>query len=118
MKVLIQTGRQNVPFFGDAVNIYDLLKSDEDRQVADIIFRQSEIGRPIVGTPAIPADRAAALRTAFVQTMQDPTFLADAAKIGLPIDPMTGAEVSKLFETFFAAPKSIVERAKYVQNQD
>src|SRR5262249_34547303 len=118
LKVLIQTGRQNVPFFGNAVNIYDLLKTDEDKQVADIIFRQSEIGRPIVGTPAMPADRAAALRTAFMKTVTSPAFLADAAKIGLPIDPMTGEDVSKLFETFFAAPKSIVERAKYVQNHD
>ena len=118
MRVLIQLGRQNVPYFGDAVNIYDLLKTDEDKQVADIIFRQSEIGRPIVGPPGIPADRASALRTAFMQTMKDPAFLADAAKIGLPIEPMTGEEVSRLFETFFAAPKSIVDRAKFVQNQD
>jgi len=50
--------------------------------------------------------------------MKDPAFLADAAKIGLPIEPMTGEEVNRLFEIFFAAPKSIVERAKFVQNQD
>jgi tripartite-type tricarboxylate transporter receptor subunit TctC len=118
LKVLIQAGRQNVPFFGDAVNIYDLLKSEEDKQVADIIFRQSEIARPIVGTPAMPPDRTAALRKAFMQTVQDPAFLADAAKIGLPVDPTSGEEVAKLFDTFFAAPKNIIERAKYVQNQD
>src|SRR5215831_11026431 len=38
MRILVQFGRQNVPSFGDAVNLYDLLKSDAEKQVADLIF--------------------------------------------------------------------------------
>jgi hypothetical protein len=41
---------------------------------------------------------------------------ADAQKIGIPIDPMTGEETTQLFESFYAAPKSVVERAKFVMN--
>jgi tripartite-type tricarboxylate transporter receptor subunit TctC len=118
MRILIQFGRRNVPQFGDAVNLYDLLQADTEKQVADIIFRQSEIARPIAGPPGIPADRARALRTAFMQTMRDPAFLADAEKVGMPIDPMTGEEAADLFESFFATPKSIVERAKFVMNNN
>jgi tripartite-type tricarboxylate transporter receptor subunit TctC len=114
MRILIQFGRRNAPEFGDAVNLYDLLQSDADKQVADIVFRQSEIARPVAGPPGIPPDRAQALRTAFTQTMRDPAFLADASKVGMPIDPMTGEEVSTLFEVFFATPKPIVDRAKFV----
>jgi len=116
MRILVQFGRQNVPSFGDAVNLYDLLKTDREKQVADLIFRQGEIARPIAGTPDIPADRASALRTAFMQTMKDPAFLAEAAKVSMPIDPMTGEEVARLFKSFYAAPKSIVERSKFVMN--
>jgi tripartite-type tricarboxylate transporter receptor subunit TctC len=116
MRFLIQFGRQNVPYFGDAVNLYDLLKTEAEKQVADIIFRQSEIARPVAGSPGIPIERASALRKAFMQTMKDPTFLAEAAKASMPIDPMTGEDVAKLFESFYAAPKSIVERAKFVMN--
>ncbi len=118
MRILIQFGRQNAPYFGDAVNFYALLKSEDEKLVADIIFRQGEIARPIAGTPDIPADRAAALRTAFMQTMKDPAFLTEAAKVSLPIEPMTGEEVKKLFESFYGAPRTIVERAKYVMNHD
>jgi hypothetical protein len=50
--------------------------------------------------------------------MKDPAFLAEAQKIGIPIDATTGEEVRKLFESFYAAPGSIVERAKFVMNQD
>jgi tripartite-type tricarboxylate transporter receptor subunit TctC len=118
MRILIQFGRENVPHFGNAVNLYDLLKTDAEKQVADIIFRQSEAARPFTAAPGIPADRAQALRTAFVQTMRDPAFLADAQKIGIPIDPMTGEELMRLFASFYAAPKSIVERAKFVMNNN
>lgn len=116
MRILIQFGRQNALHFGDAVNLYDLLKTDAEKQAADIIFRQSEIARPIAGTPGMPADRASALRTAFMQTMKDPAFLAEAAKVSMPIDPMTGEEVARLYESFYATPNSIVERAKLVMN--
>ena len=116
LRILIQFGRQNAPFFGDAVNLYDLLKSESEKQAADIIFRQSEIARPIAGAPGMPVERSAALRTALMQTMTDPAFLADAAKLNMPIDPMTGDEVAKLYESFYAAPKSVVDRAKSVMN--
>jgi tripartite-type tricarboxylate transporter receptor subunit TctC len=116
MRVFIQFGRRNAPFFGDAVNLYDLLKSEDEKLAADIVFRQSEIARPIAAPPGLPADRASALRTAFMHAMKDPAFLADAAKVGMPIDPMTGDEVATLYESFYAAPKAIVERAKFVMN--
>jgi tripartite-type tricarboxylate transporter receptor subunit TctC len=116
MRILIQFGRENAAYFGDAVNLYNLLKTDAEKLVADIIFRQGEVARPFTAAPGIPADRMQALRTAFMQTMKDPAFLADAQKINIPIDPMAGDEVTKLFESFYAAPKSIVERAKFVMN--
>src|SRR5262249_463216 len=101
---------------GDAVNLYDLLKTDTEKQVADLIFRQGEIARPIAGTPDITAERASALRTAFMQTMKDPAFLAEAAKVSMPIAPMTGEEVARLFAPLYGGAKSIVERAKFVMN--
>jgi tripartite-type tricarboxylate transporter receptor subunit TctC len=118
MKVLIQFGRKNVPVFGAAENIYDLLQTDEERQIADVIFRQSEIGRPVAAPPGIPDDRAIALRSAFLATLKDPAFLADAEKIGLPIDAMSGEDIDQLFETFYAAPKSIIEQAKNAMNRE
>lgn len=112
LRILIQFGRKNVPYFGDAVNIYDLVKSEQTKQALDVIFRQSEIGRPVAGTPGIPKDRAAALRAAFNATMKDPKFLADAKKARLRIDPMDGATVVALFSSFYKMPKSVIAAAK------
>lgn len=112
LRILIQFGRKNVPYFGDAVNIYDLVKSEDTKKTLDIIFRQSEIGRPVAAPPGMPADHTAALRKAFDATMRDPAFLADAKKTRLSIKPMGGATVNKLFASFYNSPKSVIADAK------
>ena len=44
--------------------------------------------------PGVPADRVQALRRAFDATMKDKEFLADANKLKLEIDPITGEQVA------------------------
>ena len=62
--------------------------------------------------PYIPADRVAALRKAFMETMKDPELLAEADRIGLAIDPISGADLQALSEKIFATPKDFVEKTK------
>ena len=114
MKIIVQLGLKNHPFFGDAANIYDHIKNDEDRQVAEFIFRPNEVGRPIAAPPSLPPERATALREAFAKTMRDPEFLADAEKRRLLIDPMPGQEISQIFTTLQQQPKAVAERAKTI----
>ncbi len=112
LKVIIQFGREKVPYFGDAARVYDLAKSESEKQIFDIIFRQGELGRPIIGTPGIPAERVAALRTAFNATMKDPEFLATTGKAKLAVDSMTAEQVVELLKSFQAMPKSVVAAAR------
>jgi tripartite-type tricarboxylate transporter receptor subunit TctC len=117
MKIVVQLGRKNHPFFADAANIYDHIKNERDRQIAEFIFRPNEIGRPIAAPPALPPERAAALREAFAKTMRDPAFLADAEKRRLLIDPMPGPEISQLFSALQKQPREIAERARAILDE-
>ena len=56
----------------------------------------AEIGSAFFTTPGVPPERLTALRRAFDATMQDPEFLADAAKTKLTVGPMRGEELQKL----------------------
>jgi tripartite-type tricarboxylate transporter receptor subunit TctC len=112
MKIFIQFGRKNSPEFGNAENIYDLLSTTEDKQIAEIIFRPNELGKPIASAPGVPADRAKALRDAFVKTMGDRAFLDEMRKLNLPISVATGEEITQIFKTLYAMPKPLIERAK------
>lgn len=112
LKIIVQFGRKNAPEFGDAANIYDLLKTEEDKQVADFVFLQTELTRPIAAPPGLPTETIAALRKGFDDTMADPEFLANAQKANIDIRPMTGTEVAGAFAQFAAMPPKILERAK------
>jgi tripartite-type tricarboxylate transporter receptor subunit TctC len=112
LRVLIYFDRDKVPFFKNAVNFYDRLKSEEDKLVADLFFGQLAIARPLAGPPGMPADRTAALQKAMSAALKDPELLAEAKKTNLPIDPMTGEEVARAFSAFYKTPPAAVQRAK------
>ena len=69
------------------------------------------MGRPFAMPPNVPADRVAILRAAFEATLKDPAFIADAAKLQMDIDPLTGAQIEDLLKTAYSAPRPIVQRA-------
>ena len=58
-----------MPYFKDATRIYDRLKAPEDRQVMDLIFRQSQLARPLAAPPARPPTVVAALRKAMLRRL-------------------------------------------------
>jgi hypothetical protein len=43
--------------------------------------------------------------------MKDPAFLADAKKLQMEVDPLTGAEVEALLRKAYSAPRDIIARA-------
>lgn len=112
LKIIVQFGRRNAPLFGDAPNFYQLVKSDDDRRVAEFVFRQTELARPIAAPPGVADDIVAALRTGFDSALRSPALLVDAQKTGVEIDTMTGAELAKAFATFVDTPQRLIERAK------
>ncbi len=77
-----------------------------------MILAANEIGRPIIGTPGIPADRVKILREAFMKTMSDPELLDDAKKKKLDLDPVSGEELEKLGKEIMAQPPDVIERMK------
>jgi len=87
-------------------------KTDEDRQVMELIESQGVFGRPYVMPPAVPAERAAALRKAFVATFKDPALRAEGDKMQLDLDYMSGDDLQALVAKLYALPPTIVARAK------
>jgi len=85
--------------------------SDEQRQVLRLLIAGQYVGRPFFTSPDIPADRKAALRSAFDATMKDPQFLADAAKLDLEISPIGAAPIDAFLADLYRTPKEVVSKA-------
>jgi tripartite-type tricarboxylate transporter receptor subunit TctC len=90
----------------------ELTKSDEDRRVIRLVLSQGIFGRPYVLPPGVPADRVAALRKAFVDTLNGPALRAEADKMRLDVDALPGDELQKLVAELYATPPHLVERAR------
>jgi tripartite-type tricarboxylate transporter receptor subunit TctC len=112
LKPVIQMGAKKSNEYGDVPSVFDYAKTDMDRAVLDVHFKQLLLGRPLAGPPGIPADRLKALRDALVATMKDKDFLAEAEKVGLDIDPASAEEVEQLLVRFAAYPPEVFRKAQ------
>ena len=63
---------------------------------------------PFVAPPGLPADRAAALREAFMAMCKDAAFLDDAKNAKLDISPIDGEAVRALLVKAAATPKDVI----------
>jgi len=108
---LASKGHRELDHMGVPLAI-DFAKTDEDRKVMDLIFSQLLYGRPYLLPPGVPADRVAALRKAFVDTFRDPEIVAEAGKMKLDVDALSGEEVQAEVAKAYAMPPHIIERAR------
>ncbi len=112
MIVLVQLSLTKHAELPDVPLVMDFAKTDEQRQILKMVFARNVMGRPFLAPPNLPADRVAALRQAFMDTMTDKEFLAEADKAQLEINPVSGADVEKLVKDVYATPAEVVAKAK------
>lgn len=110
INVIVQLAMQKHPDLKDVPLIMDLAKSDQDKQMFRLVFARQTMGRPFMLPPDVPKERVALLRRAFMDTMRDPAFKAEADKAKLEIEPVDGEEVQKLVHDAYETPKPVVQR--------
>ena len=57
----------------------------------------------------MPKDRVEILRAALKKTWASPGFLADAKKLRLDVNPISGPQIEKLLKELYALPKDLVK---------
>jgi tripartite-type tricarboxylate transporter receptor subunit TctC len=111
LNILTQMGLHKHPDMPDVPLVTEFVKDPGDQQVLTLLLMRSGMGRPFVAPPGVPADRLTLLRDAFMATMKDHAFIADATKMKLEVDPMGPEEMAKLIKSAYDSPQSIVESA-------
>ena len=72
------------------------------------------LARPFVLPPGTPKERVQVMRKAFMDTLSDPEFLAEAKKTNLDIAPLSGEEIAKTVDNLFKIEAPLVERLKKI----
>jgi tripartite-type tricarboxylate transporter receptor subunit TctC len=116
LKVILQMGLSRHPAFKDVPNALELATDADGRAALELLFAQLALGRPVLGPPEIPADRAAALQKGFDATMSDPQFRADAEKSRVELRWFGAARMKEVMERMEAAPKAVKEDVSKLLN--
>jgi hypothetical protein len=111
---IVQVGLKKERDLPDVPLMLELATSDQDRQVLEFMSSGSQIGRALFAPPGVPADRIAALRTAFDAMVKDRGFLEAAAKRKLVIRSTPGAEVQTIIQRVVSYAPAVIERARTV----
>jgi tripartite-type tricarboxylate transporter receptor subunit TctC len=110
-RVVVQISTEVPPALKNVTNLLDIAPNDEARQVFEVFALQGSLtSRAFLAPPGIPADRLAALRTAFDRVIADPEFAEMMKKRNLTFEPMSGTAVQKSIERLMATPKHIVTK--------
>jgi tripartite-type tricarboxylate transporter receptor subunit TctC len=116
---LVQAGLQKETDLPDVPLLRELATTADQQQIFDFMTQAGAIGRPVATTPGVPADRLAALRKAFDETLRDPDFIAEAARERLEIRAMNGADLAALIRNVIETPADTREKVKLaIQPQD
>jgi tripartite-type tricarboxylate transporter receptor subunit TctC len=111
LKLLVQVAGAKHADLPDVPLATDLASTDEQRQILQIFAARQVMGRPFFAPPDLPRERAAALRAAFMDTMRDPEFLAEAGRAKLEITPVAGEKVEALVREVYRTPAEIALKA-------
>jgi tripartite-type tricarboxylate transporter receptor subunit TctC len=111
MTILIQLSLAKHADLPDVPLVMDYAKTDESRQIFKLIFARQVMGRPYLAPPGVPKDRAEALRKAFMDTMRDKEFLAEAERLKFEITPVAGDAIERLVTEIYRAPPAIAQKA-------
>lgn len=102
---------QSVPEEPKIPVLADIITNPDEKALLALLSTPAQIGLPLLGPPGIPEAQLKVLREAYMKTMADPAYQADAEKRGLPVGhPVDGIQLRKIIAASLSkAPKKVVD---------
>ena len=113
LHIIVQGGLEKHPALPDVPSMLDLAADGPQKTLMRLVLAPQAMARPFAAPPGIPADRAKALRDAFVAALADPELIAEAQKEQIDIGPMPASQLQSLLDELYQTPKEVaLEAAK------
>ncbi len=110
--MLLQFGAVRDPEWLDVPLLSEIAESEEQRQIFKVFTAEVALGKIFIATPGVPADRLAALRKAFEDTLRDPAFLEDARKVEMLARPLPWAQAKAMADEIVGLSPEMIAKAK------
>ena len=106
---LVQVGPGEKELAG-VPNMRDLVTTDDQRRMLDFMEAPAYVGHGFFAPPGTPADRVAALKKAFVATVNDPAFRAEAKKRRMIVNPVSAEKIQSVINRAMATPEPLLAK--------
>lgn len=109
VNILLQYGLARAPDLADVPLSTELAADANGRAALTLFAMGNAMGRSIMATPGIPAERIVALQKAFMDTMNDPELIAFARERQIDLGPaLDGAALAKIVaDTLAVTPETV-----------
>ena len=116
VSVPIQIGMERNPLFPDVPALGEFAEDQHTRDVLELALLPMNMFGLIVAPPGVPEERVATLRAAYHAAMNDPGFVADAARIRIEIAEVDSDRLYQQISRAYAMPPDVVASAREAMN--
>ncbi len=117
VRFLWQAGRRDRhPNYQNIPTSRELVKNKDDLALVNLQETPLFMARPYAGPEGIPADRAKALRKAFMATGNDPKFIKEGHRLKLDISPIDHIALGKILQTLKDTTPKVLARYKKIMD--
>jgi tripartite-type tricarboxylate transporter receptor subunit TctC len=112
LRIILRAEEAPIAAIPDVPSIYDLAKTEEQRQLMRFVFSSVEFGRPYVLPPDSPPALVALMRKAFADAVNDPELIAEADRLKLDMTYRPPGDLVKLVANLYRTPPSIIDTVR------
>lgn len=112
LKVLFNFEKERIAEIGSPPTIFEFVKTEEQRQILEFFTSGAQLGRPMLAPPNVPPYLVAALRKAFIESINDPELHEEVRKVGGHVTLVTGEQVQKVVEQIMNTPLELAQRVE------
>jgi tripartite-type tricarboxylate transporter receptor subunit TctC len=110
INIPVQAAMQKDPQLPNVPLVFELVKSQQQAQILKLLIATQVLARPFAAPPELPSDRTEILRKAFDDTMSDPDFRAEADRLSIDVDPISGPSIQALVDEIYTTPKDVLAK--------
>jgi len=112
VNIVVQYSLRRHPELADVPTSVELARTDEQRAILNAVASAAEIGKFILSTPGVPADRVTALRRGFAAMVRDDEFVAEARKLRIELLPLAGEELQQIVRSVQDLSPDLTQKIK------
>ena len=110
--VPIQIALRRSSHFPDVPALIELTPDKRTHDILEVLLAYQDMDRPMLVPPGVPPERLDLLRIAFHAGITDPAFLAEAQRLGLEIEEVSGKRLEEIVASAYGQPPEILQAAR------